>query len=188
MGWILILAEIILGFGFCLFAIGYMIFKIIPLSIKLLRIRIKKARKYVEEYEAEEKKEKEHKKQTKQYNQWTNNWMHNANARQNNRYEYTDPKWSTNEMKWSPTGWYWDDKKKEWIPPDYMNAKANTKIPTVYLTPEEKELAKQIKVDHSRPSFEEWKAEQYKAKTSDGAYRRDYFHIEQDETATKKEN
>ena len=24
-------------------------------------------------------------------------------------------------QKWSPTGWYWDDKKQSWIPPDYLS-------------------------------------------------------------------
>lgn len=25
------------------------------------------------------------------------------------------------ERRWTPTGWYWDDKKQSWIPPDYLS-------------------------------------------------------------------
>lgn len=40
-------------------------------------------------------------KKPKQHDQWTEDWVYNANARQNNRYEYSDPikepKWTYNE-------------------------------------------------------------------------------------------
>lgn len=49
------------------------------------------------------------------------------------------------------------------------------------LTPEEKELAKQIHINRSRPTFEEWKAEQMK-KPPNGAYHYDYIHIPNNET------
>lgn len=167
---------------------------------------------------------------------------------------------SKEDMKWSPTGWYWDDKKEKWIPPDYKDAQANTSMPTheeskkwvynesarmfvdaeqmdpiknraayertrqkwqeykeaeeakdrakwearqrameqerhynavveeknrpVLLTPEEQELIKQIRINREMPTFEEWKAQQMK-KTPDGEYRRDYVHIEQDDTVPK---
>ena len=119
----------------------------------------------------------------KAHNQWTNDWMQNAQARQNNRYEYTDPIQFQKGEKWSPTGWYWDDKKEKWIPPDYLNSKPNTNMHE-QLTPEEKELAKQIRVDRSRPSYEEWKAAQMK-KPPDGAYHYDYIHIPNNETITE---
>lgn len=126
-------------------------------------------------------KPKTHKR--KAYNQWTNDWMQNAQARQNNRYEYNDPIQFQKEGKWSPTGWYWDDKKGKWIPPDYMNSKSNTNIREP-LTPEERELAKQIHIDRSQPSYEEWKAAQMK-KPPDGAYHYDYIHIPNNETITE---
>lgn len=28
------------------------------------------------------------------------------------------------QKKWSPTGWYWDEEKGEWVPPDYLNTEA----------------------------------------------------------------
>ena len=119
----------------------------------------------------------------KAHNQWTNDWMQNAQARQNNRYEYTDPIQFQKGEKWSPTGWYWDDRKEKWIPPDYLNSKANTRMREP-LTPEEQELAKQIRIDRSRPTFEEWKAAQMK-KPPDGAYHYDYIHIPNNETITE---
>lgn len=30
-----------------------------------------------------------------------------------------------NEPKWYPTGWYWDEKKQSWIPPDYLSKESN---------------------------------------------------------------
>lgn len=119
----------------------------------------------------------------KAHNQWTNDWIQNAQARQNNRYEYTDPIQFRKGEKWSPTGWYWDDKKGKWIPPDYMNSKPNTNMREP-LTPEERELAKQIRIDRSHPTFEEWKAAQMK-KPPDGAYHYDYIHIPNNETITE---
>lgn len=159
------------------------------------------------------------------HNQWTEDWMQNANARQQNRYEYSDPQWTRNNGKWSPSGWYFDEQKQKWVAPDYVDSSRNTrwewnerakmwvdpeqmntqkhedgyeiarqrweaykreeeakeaeiieaqrekarierhqrqvlreKNAPVYLTEEEKELAKKIKVDRSQPSFEEWKA------------------------------
>lgn len=58
-------------------------------------------------------------------------WLKEAQERQNKRYEYSDP------AKRQPT-------KAE---------KLRNK-----LSIEEKELAKQIHIDHSQPTFEEWKA------------------------------
>lgn len=26
--------------------------------------------------------------------------------------------------QWSPTGWYWDDEKQIWVPPDYLSAES----------------------------------------------------------------
>ena len=161
----------------------------------------------------------------KSHDQWTGDWMQDANARQKNRYEYYDPEWTKDNGKWSPSGWYYDEKKGKWIPPDYMDSSRNTRWEwnerakmwvdpeqmnreknevsyeeirqrwkdykkteeakeaeiieaqrekirierhqqqalremnqTVELTPEEKELAKKIRVDRSQPSYEEWKA------------------------------
>ena len=116
----------------------------------------------------------------KPHNQWTDNWAKNASARPNNRNKYTDPVWPKSEKKWSPTGWYWDEKKGLWIPPDYLNSKQNTKV-SEPLTPEERELSKQIHINRSQPTFEEWKATQAK-KSPDGAYRYNYIHIPDSET------
>lgn len=158
MEWIIIFAETILAIGVIIFVIGYLLFKIIPLSIRLLRIRIKKAKKYVEEYEAEEKRAKQHKKQ---HNQWTDDWLHNATARQNNRYEYTDPSWAQKEKKWSPTGWYYDEEKEKWIPPDYLDSRKNTKIHN-YQVYTQAEQDKHIRLSKDGPTFEEWKAARMK--------------------------
>ena len=66
-------------------------------------------------------------------------------------------KQKTIEKRWTTSGWYYDEEKEKWISPDYTNSKANTKVPK-FRTPEELEQAKLIKVDRSRPTYEEWKA------------------------------
>lgn len=103
-----------------------------------------------------------HKKKNKQHDQWTNDWVYNASARQNNRYEYSDPTWPKDEIKWSPTGWYWDEKKEKWISPDYANAKENTSMPE-FRSPEKRERHQQWRKEEGKgPTYEEWKATRLK--------------------------
>lgn len=129
------------------------------------------------------------------HNQWTNDWVYNASARQNNRYEYTDP------VK-PKKGWVYNERARMWVDGDQFDQEQhqrayeeNRRKWAAYkaeedakeaehweeietkkrierhqrevlremnnfgeLTPEEKELAKQIKIDRSQPTFEEWKA------------------------------
>ena len=71
------------------------------------------------------KKRKRRKKQ--KYQDWhSDDWLVQAQERQNRIYEYTDPV-RTVEKKWSPTGWYYDDEKREWVAPDYIVEEANTR-------------------------------------------------------------
>lgn len=78
-----------------------------------------------------------------------NDWLYQAQKRQQKRNEYNDvlvlnssKKKSSNstqnhkpiikgygkrknEPKWYPTGWYWDEKKQSWIPPDYHSKESD---------------------------------------------------------------
>lgn len=130
-------------------------------------------------------------------------WLKDAQKRQNAKYEYSDPVMLKTDKKWDPNGWYYDEEKRKWVSPDYIDSSKNTKWEwnerarmwvdpkqmdsqrgeqgyhtvrnkweeykreeekieslrtQVKLTNEEKELAKQIKIDRSQPSYEEWKA------------------------------
>ena len=133
-------------------------------------------------------------KQSKQHNQWTDDWVYNASARQNNRYEYSDPvktpKWTYNERArmWVDEDQLeqerhkraYEENRRKWQAYEAAEAKkeeerqrarevqneierhqkavmAEINKP-IYLTPEEQELAKQIRVERNGPTFEEWKA------------------------------
>lgn len=130
-------------------------------------------------------------------------WLSEAQKHQNAKNEYSDPMTLRTDKKWDPNGWYYDEEKKKWVSPDYIDSSKNTRWewnerarmwvdPTqmdtqrgaqgyetvrqkwdelkreeetieslrthVHLTDEEKELAKQIRVDRKEPTFEEWKA------------------------------
>lgn len=104
------------------------------------------------------------------------------------------------------TSWKWNEGARMWVDATQMDqrkteagyevvkekwnqlrreeAKIDSLRAYVYLTPEERELAKQIQIDRSHPSFEEWKAAQMK-KPPDGAYHYDYIHIPNNETITE---
>lgn len=133
--------------------IYYLLFKYGRLIFRALNKKLQKTERYVEQYEAQERQRKQ------------------VNSK------------PSNDKKWSPTGWYWDDKKEKWIPPDYLNPKQNTNIREP-LTPEEIELAKQIRIDRSQPTYEEWKAKKMN-KPPEGAYHYDYIHIPNNETITE---
>lgn len=133
----------------------------------------------------------------KQYDQWTEDWVYNANARQNNRYEYSDPakepKWTYNErarmwvdaeqMEQERHKQAYEENRRRWQAYEEAEAEKERAIErerraqreeqrfidelhrerdSIILTDEEQNLAKQIKIDRSMPSFEEWKAEQQK--------------------------
>lgn len=66
--------------------------------------------------------------------------------------------WSDDEMTQKTIFEKWDNICFE-------NAKQEQKEADARLTEKEKELSKQIRVDRSRPTFEEWKAQQEKKKT-----------------------
>ena len=71
------------------------------------------------------KKQKRRKKQ--KYKDWhSDDWLVQAQERQNRIYDYTDPVRSS-EKQWSPTGWYFDESKGEWVAPDYIQQEAKTR-------------------------------------------------------------
>lgn len=133
----------------------------------------------------------------KVHDQWTEDWVHNASARQNNRYEYSDPvkepKWTYNErarmwvdaeqMEQERHKQAYEENRRRWQAYEEAEAEKERAIErerqaqreeqrfidelhrerdSIILTDEEQNLAKQIKIDRSMPSFEEWKAEQQK--------------------------
>lgn len=67
--------------------------------------------------------------QRRKSNRKSDDWLTQAQERQNNRFEYSAPihKPKKKNKKWSPTGWYYDEKKQEWVAPDYIRTEANTK-------------------------------------------------------------
>lgn len=140
-------------------------------------------------------------------------WLKDAQKRQNARYEYSDPVSLKTKKKWDPNGWYYDEDKKKWVSPDYIDSSKNTSWewnerarmwvdpaqmdsrrgergyeavrekwdelkreeetkealkPHVHLTSEEKELAKQIRISRTEPTFEEWKAAREKEQGKGG--------------------
>ena len=79
--------------------------------------------------------------------------------------DVSTPVWTRDTRKqWTTSGWYYDETKEKWIPPDYTNSKANTNVPK-FRTQEELKRAKQIRLVRSGPTFEEWKAMQEQKKT-----------------------
>lgn len=134
------------------------------------------------------------KKKSKVHDQWTEDWVYNASARQNNRYEYSDPvkepKWTYNErarmwvdaeqMEQERHKQAYEENRRRWQAYEEGEAERERAIErerqtqreeqrfidelhrerdSIILTDEEQNLAKQIRVDRSMPSFEEWKAE-----------------------------
>lgn len=69
------------------------------------------------------------------------------------------PQWVKETIPWS------EDKEKQkeifekWDNQCFEQAKLEAQQKPVYLTPEEQELAKQIRIERNGPTFEEWKAE-----------------------------
>lgn len=102
--------------------------------------------------------------------------------------------------------WEYNSKTRMWVDADQLNEKrygeANKQVrqkwenlkreeaqlealrTTVYLTDEEKELAKQIRIDRTQPTYEEWKAAQMN-KPPTGPYHYDFIHIPNNETITE---
>lgn len=53
---------------------------------------------------------------------WIGSLIRNGSKKNNTQKQ--KPKKKTRkqpQQTWTPTGWYWDEKKREWIPPDFLN-------------------------------------------------------------------
>lgn len=72
------------------------------------------------------------------------------------------PVWTKDTKKrWTTSGWYFDEAKGEWVPPDYIDSKKNTSMPKYRgLDPAERD--KLIRLSKDGPTFEEWKAARMK--------------------------
>lgn len=116
-------------------------------------------------------------------------WLKKAVKRQQNRYEYTDPikpkQWAYNEnarmwvdaeqLEQERHQQAYEENRRKWQAYEAKEAAKEEEQRRVQrvideikkpvcLTEEEKELAKQIHIDRSQPTFEEWKAEQKRKK------------------------
>lgn len=115
-----------------------------------------------------------------------------------------------NQKKWIGPDyqpeWEYNPKTRMWVNADQLNKKlyreASEKVrqkwenlrkeeaelealrTPIYLTEEEKELAKQIRVDRTQPTYEEWKAAQMNNPPA-GTYHYDFIHIPNNETITE---
>lgn len=117
-----------------------------------------------------------------------NDWLYRATKRQQARYEYSDPvkpkKWVYNERArmWVDGDQLeeerhrraYEENRRKWQIYEQKVAEQEAEERRVqaildemhrpiYLTEEEKELAKQIKKDRSQPTYEKWKAAKLKA-------------------------
>ena len=57
----------------------------------------------------------------------SDDWLVRAQARQEVRFQNSMPPSAFKQKKWSPTGWYYDEEKGEWVAPDYIVEEANTR-------------------------------------------------------------
>lgn len=87
-----------------------------------------------------------------------------------------EPVYESRKGEWSPTGWFYDNEKKEWIPPDYSAEESRLKWrwdddKKIWIDIEKEERMKRYLKNRramgKEPTYEEWKAAKLAAEKND---------------------
>lgn len=94
------------------------------------------------------------------------NWIESAEDRQQTRFDYLNPHTQkAKEKQWTTEGWYYDEAKGEWIPPDYLKSQAKMdwvwdEDKQIWVEKKRKERLERYRKyrEGKEPTYEEWKA------------------------------